>query len=83
MFGDPKFPVVDPTPSSGKVVSNFSIGDIATFVGVTAGSAAFCFTGVKGLRGPNAVAGAIIGGMGGFLLAYQNSYGRLTGHKAP
>ncbi|CAM9412390.1 unnamed protein product [Choristocarpus tenellus] len=83
MHGDPKYPVIDAMPTPGKVVSNFRPGDIATFLGITAGSGVLCFTGVKGLRAPNAVAGVILGGMGGFLLAYQNSFGRLTGRSKP
>lgn len=44
-YGDPKFPVTDPAPGVGTVVSNFSALDLATVLAATAGSAAWCFKG--------------------------------------
>ena len=39
-----------------------------------------CFLGIKpGIRGPSMVTGGLIGLMGGFMYAYQNSAGRLMG----
>lgn len=41
----------------------------------------FCLLlGIKpGIRGPSMVTGGLIGAMGGFMYAYQNSAGRLMG----
>lgn len=40
----------------------------------------FVFAGIKpGIRGPSMVTGGLIGVMGGFMYAYQNSAGRLMG----
>ncbi|CAN0064249.1 unnamed protein product [Ectocarpus sp. 6 AP-2014] len=80
-FEDPKFPVTDPAPGMGTVFGNLNATDVATVVVATAGSAAWCFKGVKGVRGPNAVVGASLGLMGGLMLAGQNSFGRLTGQR--
>eukprot|EP00752_Nemacystus_decipiens_P003852 g3544.t1 len=80
-FEDPKFPVTDPAPGVGTVVGNFNASDYATILAATAGSAAWCFKGVKGIRGPNAVVGGGIGLFGGLLLAGQSSFGRLTGER--
>lgn len=80
-FEDPKFPVTDPAPSMGRVLGNFNTTDVATVVVATAGSAAWCFKGVKGIRGPNAVVGGALGLLGGVLFASQCSFGRLTGQR--
>eukprot|EP00904_Undaria_pinnatifida_P002971 jgi/Undpi1/12675/HiC_scaffold_6.g02343.m1 len=80
-FEDPKFPVTDPAPSMGTVLGNFNMVDMATVVVATAGSAAWCFKGVKGIRGPNAAVGGALGLFGGVLLASQSSFGRLTGQR--
>ena len=34
----------------------------------------------KGIRGPSMFVAGAIGAIGGFMLAYQNSHGRLTGY---
>lgn len=40
----------------------------------------FCILGIKpGIKGPSMVTGGLIGVMGGFMYAYQNSAGRLMG----
>eukprot|EP00903_Cladosiphon_okamuranus_P021160 g19436.t1 len=80
-FEDPKFPVTDPAPGVGTVMSNFNALDYATVLAATGASAAWCFKGVKGIRGPNAAVGGAIGLFGGLLLAGQSSFGRLTGQR--
>eukprot|EP00850_Spirogloea_muscicola_P009539 SM000053S17496 [mRNA] locus=s53:645402:645872:- [translate_table: standard] len=60
----PKFPVVDGTPSFGAAVGNFGAADYANNV-----------------RGPSMYAAATLGAIGGFMLAYQASAGRLMGFK--
>ncbi|CAM9223429.1 unnamed protein product [Scytosiphon promiscuus] len=80
-YEDPKYPVTDPAPGVGTTLGNFNATDVATVVVATAGSAAWCFKGVKGIRAPNAVVGGAIGLFGGLLLAGQSSFGRLTGQR--
>lgn len=81
MQAQPRFRVVNPKPSSGDVLGNFKPGDLMTWGTVTAVSLPFGYLVGKPIRGPTVVLTGIIGGLGGFLMAYQNSYGRLTGHK--
>ena len=81
MQAQPQFRVVNPKPSFGDTLANFKPGDLATWGTITAVSLPFGYIVGKPIRGPTVVLTGIIGGLGGFLMAYQNSYGRLTGHK--
>lgn len=51
-FEDPKFEVVDHAPSVGRVFGNFNALDVATVLGATAGSAAWCLKGGKTFDNP-------------------------------
>ncbi|GJN03587.1 hypothetical protein PR202_ga21050 [Eleusine coracana subsp. coracana] len=87
----PEYPVVDRNPAFTKVVGNFSaldyvrlttISAVSVTVGYLSGSSdrGPCVVGIKpGIRGPSMVTGGLIGVMGGFMYAYQNSAGRLMG----
>ena len=71
-----------PEPST-TAMSNFSFGDLMTWGSVTAASIPFGYMVGRPIRGPTMGLTAAIGATGGFMLAYQNSVGRLTGRKAP
>ncbi|ESW19631.1 hypothetical protein PHAVU_006G141600 [Phaseolus vulgaris] len=77
----PEYPVVDRNPPFTKVVGNFNTLDYLRFVTITGVSVTVGYlSGIKpGIRGPSMVTGGLIGVMGGFMYAYQNSAGRLMG----
>ncbi|XP_039060087.1 NADH-ubiquinone oxidoreductase 20.9 kDa subunit-like [Hibiscus syriacus] len=82
----PEYPVVDRNPTFTKVVGNFDTLDYLRFVTITGVSVTVGylsgkpFAGIKpGLKGPSMVTGGLIGLIGGFMYAYQNSAGRLMG----
>ncbi|KAM6585583.1 hypothetical protein CsatB_012585 [Cannabis sativa] len=77
----PEYPVVDRNPPFTKVVGNFSTLDYFRFVTITGVSVTVGYlSGIKpGIKGPSMVTGGLIGLMGGFMYAYQNSAGRLMG----
>ncbi|CAK0736344.1 hypothetical protein CVIRNUC_000731 [Coccomyxa viridis] len=83
IFDEPKYPVIDKAPGFWKTVGNFSIGDYTTFA-VTSG---FCapfgyFVGTpSSMRMSSMWAGLTLGATAGFIMAYQNSAGRLMGLK--
>ncbi|KAL4855037.1 Protein S-acyltransferase 11 [Chlorella vulgaris] len=88
----PKWPVIDPAPGFGKTVSNFNLEDWGLAAAVTAISFPLgylagaqrspAFAKVSGAMAvPTMWAAACMGGVAGFLLAYQNSNGRLMGLK--
>nr|CAD1817750.1 unnamed protein product [Ananas comosus var. bracteatus] len=66
---------------AAKAVANFSALDYFRFSTITAVSVTGSYlSGIKpSIRGPSMVSGVLIGIMGGFMYAYQNSAGRLTG----
>ncbi|KAH0851730.1 hypothetical protein HID58_094518 [Brassica napus] len=74
----PQYPVVDRNPPFTKVVGNFSVLDYLR----SPPSPAFPSPSAiyqPGIKGPSMVTGGLIGLMGGFMYAYQNSAGRLMG----
>ncbi|KAF8772885.1 hypothetical protein HU200_005278 [Digitaria exilis] len=85
----PEYPVVDRNPAFTKVVGNFSALDYMRLSTISAVSVTVGYlsaqtwarrAGIKpGIRGPSMVTGGLIGVMGGFMYAYQNSAGRLMG----
>ncbi|XP_031399046.1 NADH-ubiquinone oxidoreductase 20.9 kDa subunit [Punica granatum] len=77
----PEYPVIDRNPPFPKVVGNFSTLDYLRFTTITGISVTVGYlSGIKpGIRGPSMVTGGLIGLMGGFMYAYQNSAGRLMG----
>ena len=85
VLDEPKFPVQDPEPGFGKTVSSFKPTDwaLAPGLGLAMWPIGF-FGGVKNkVPHSSAAVAAYLGVTAGFMLAYQNSYGRLTGLKAP
>ncbi|MBA0723922.1 hypothetical protein Golax_004463 [Gossypium laxum] len=77
----PEYPVIDRNPPFTKVVGNFNTLDYLRFTTITGVSVTVGYlSGIKpGLKGPSMVTGGLIGLMGGFMYAYQNSAGRLMG----
>ncbi|KAG8490196.1 hypothetical protein CXB51_016058 [Gossypium anomalum] len=77
----PEYPVIDRNPPFTKVVGNFNALDYLRFTTITGVSVTVGYlSGIKpGLKGPSMVTGGLIGLMGGFMYAYQNSAGRLMG----
>ncbi|KAF9679402.1 hypothetical protein SADUNF_Sadunf06G0011500 [Salix dunnii] len=77
----PEYPVIDRNPAFSKVVGNFNTLDYCRFITLTGVSVTVGYlSGIKpGIKGPSMVTGGLIGLMGGFMYAYQNSAGRLMG----
>ncbi|KAL9455577.1 hypothetical protein AB3S75_004905 [Citrus x aurantiifolia] len=77
----PQYPVIDRNPPFTAVVGNFNTLDYLRFSSITGVSVVVGYlSGIKpGLKGPSMVTGGLIGLMGGFMYAYQNSAGRLMG----
>ncbi|KAB5551550.1 hypothetical protein DKX38_008861 [Salix brachista] len=77
----PEYPVIDRNPAFTKVVGNFNTLDYCRFITLTGVSVTVGYlSGIKpGIKGPSMVTGGLIGLMGGFMYAYQNSAGRLMG----
>ncbi|KAJ4847684.1 hypothetical protein Tsubulata_020647 [Turnera subulata] len=77
----PEYPVIDRNPPFTKVVGNFNTLDYCRFITLTGVSVTVGYlSGIKpGIKGPSMVTGGLIGLMGGFMYAYQNSAGRLMG----
>ncbi|KAI4967276.1 hypothetical protein ZWY2020_028791 [Hordeum vulgare] len=76
----PEYPVVDRNPAFTKVVGNFSALDYMRLSTISAVSVTVGY--LSGIAGdPRAVNGdgGLIGVLGGFMYAYQNSAGRLMG----
>ncbi|KAK2987088.1 LOW QUALITY PROTEIN: hypothetical protein RJ640_004814, partial [Escallonia rubra] len=77
----PEYPVVDRNPPFTKTVANFNTLDYLRLVTIAGVSVTVGYlSGIKpNIRGPSMVTGGLIGVMGGFMYAYQNSAGRLMG----
>ncbi|KDP40390.1 hypothetical protein JCGZ_04209 [Jatropha curcas] len=77
----PEYPVIDRNPPFNNVVGNFNFLDYCCLTTITGVSVTFGYlSGIKpGIKGPSMVTGGLIGLMGGFMYAYQNSAGRLMG----
>ncbi|KAM0044330.1 putative NADH:ubiquinone reductase (H(+)-translocating) [Helianthus debilis subsp. tardiflorus] len=77
----PEYPVIDRNPPFTKTVGNFNTLDYLRFTTITGISVTVGYlSGIKpGIRGPSMVTGGLIGVMGGFMYAYQNSAGRFMG----
>lgn len=83
IFDEPKYPVIDKAPGFLKTVGNFTLSDYITFLATTGFCAPFgYFVGSpSNMRMPSMYAGLTIGATAGFIMAYQNSAGRLMGLK--
>lgn len=90
ILDEPKYAVVDKAPSFSKIVGNFSIEDLTIWAATTgvcvplgylAGAhRSPAFAKVSGAMGrPSMWVGGVMGFTAGFMLAYQNSSGRLLG----
>jgi len=68
-------------PSFTDVVLNFGVSDLAKFGGMSAlGMGYGYFVGYRNrVQPPMMLAGGVVGTVGGFMLAYQASFGRLLG----
>ncbi|XP_031492657.1 uncharacterized protein LOC116259143 [Nymphaea colorata] len=77
----PEYPVVDRNPPFTKTVANFNTLDYLRLLSITGVSVTVGYlSGIKpNIRGPSMFTGGLIGLMGGFMYAYQNSAGRLMG----
>ncbi|XP_059662418.1 uncharacterized protein LOC132308373 [Cornus florida] len=77
----PEYPVIDRNPPFTKTVTNFNTLDYLRLVTIAGVSVTVGYlSGIKpNIRGPSMVTGGLIGVMGGFMYAYQNSAGRLMG----
>ncbi|RWW57723.1 hypothetical protein BHE74_00035482 [Ensete ventricosum] len=77
----PEYPVVDRNPPFTKTVANFNTLDYLRLLTITGVSVTVGYlSGIRpNIRGPSMVTGGLIGVMGGFMYAYQNSAGRLMG----
>eukprot|EP00237_Pycnococcus_provasolii_P008981 CAMPEP_0198712776 /NCGR_PEP_ID=MMETSP1471-20131121/4469_1 /TAXON_ID=41880 /ORGANISM="Pycnococcus provasolii, Strain RCC733" /LENGTH=105 /DNA_ID=CAMNT_0044472771 /DNA_START=12 /DNA_END=329 /DNA_ORIENTATION=- len=77
----PKYTVINPNPTNVDVVMNFSMMDMAKWVGATAVSLPYGYA--AGIRPKIPVqsmcTAGLIGFSAGYLLAYQQSWGRLVG----
>ncbi|CAI5708471.1 unnamed protein product [Peronospora destructor] len=83
---EPRFPVIVKHPTFSDVQSNFNAGDYSRWLGISALSfpAGYVF-GLKLHRHvavPSMVVTGVLGSLGGFLWAFQNSSFRLQGYNA-
>ncbi|RLN50303.1 hypothetical protein BBJ29_010053, partial [Phytophthora kernoviae] len=83
---EPRFPVIVKHPTFDDIKANFGAGDYTRWMGITAVSFPVGYVfGVKLHRRvavPSMWVTGVLGSLGGFLLAYQNSSFRLQGYKA-
>ncbi|GMH41077.1 hypothetical protein BSKO_08987 [Bryopsis sp. KO-2023] len=81
ILDQPKYPVLDSAPGVWKTVSYFRGTDYCWWGGLTAASLPFGFiSGTPvGLQRPSMFTAGLLGGIAGFLFAYQNASGRLMG----
>ncbi|KAF0852167.1 mitochondrial Complex I (CI) NADH:ubiquinone oxidoreductase subunit 20.9-kDa/NUXM [Andalucia godoyi] len=77
----PSYPVINPAPTVGQTVSNFSFSDWTIAVTCPAAAGVYGYLAGKPLPKQSAVVAALIGGLGGYFLAYQYSSARLMGLK--
>ncbi|MCL7043711.1 hypothetical protein MKW94_021324 [Papaver nudicaule] len=77
----PEYPVIDRNPAFTKTVGNFNTLDYLRLITISGVSVTVGYlSGIRpNIRGPSMVTGGMIGVLGGFMYAYQNSAGRLMG----
>nr|CCA25139.1 conserved hypothetical protein [Albugo laibachii Nc14] len=82
---NPRFPVLSAQPSSKDVRQNFNISDVMQWGALTAVSFPVGYISGKRvdryLARPSMWVTGLLGSIGGYLLAYQNSCFRLQGYK--
>ena len=80
VFHKPKYPVVDPNPSMGRIVGNFNFSDVSHILLFSGSGSLFGFFGSRmQLRGRNAAFLTGIGALAGLAYASQSSMQRLMG----
>ena len=78
-----KYPVINDSPKMDDVINNFNARDIAVVTTSILTSSLIGWKTGGPARKPAAFFFGFLGAFGGSFLAMQNSYGRLTGTKAP
>ena len=79
----PEYPVINNDPSLGQITANFSLSNWACFLGTTAISYPLGYACGAPMRHPSGICFAMVGALGGYMLATQDSWGRLTGFLPP
>lgn len=86
-FDEPKYPVIDKAPSFWRTVGNFNLTDWGVFALCTGGSLPYGWVAghrtqwglSSGMARPSMYMAGMIGATAGFMMAYQQSTGRLMG----
>eukprot|EP00924_Labyrinthula_sp_SR-Ha-C_P013678 maker-scaffold_5-snap-gene-10.60-mRNA-1 protein AED:0.26 eAED:0.26 QI:128/1/1/1/1/1/4/49/87 len=77
------YTVTDPNPDVGTVIANYSAADwgyVGLFTGTSTAYGLYTAFPRSMIR-PHTIAATVIGGVGGFVYAYQRSAGRLMGFR--
>mmetsp|Transcript_13935 Transcript_13935/g.20663 ORF Transcript_13935/g.20663 Transcript_13935/m.20663 type:complete len:87 (+) Transcript_13935:231-491(+) len=77
----PRFPVRDPNPSMAKTIASMSTSDLLKFGTIVGLSVPFGYFTGGNVRRSQIFATTFVGGLGGFALAVQSSFQRLTGYR--
>lgn len=77
---DPKYPVILSRPSYGEVKDNFGPRDYATWALAGGVSLPIGYAIGKGARTPSMLVCGLLGTIGGYLISFQQSSGRLMGY---
>lgn len=80
-FNEPKYPVIDRAPAFWTTVGNFNLRDYGFFLGYSAVAFPFGYVSGRsaGMAIPSAWTAVTLGALGGFMMAYNHSSGRLMG----
>mmetsp|Transcript_5464 Transcript_5464/g.15404 ORF Transcript_5464/g.15404 Transcript_5464/m.15404 type:complete len:103 (+) Transcript_5464:97-405(+) len=79
-FGERKYPVVHPAPGTWFTVKNFAFKDYFAIVGFTLLPTPFAYSIGFPYRMQTMYTSAALGGLAGYIFAYQNSCKRLMGY---
>lgn len=79
-YSDPKYPVVNPSPSVDDCVKSMRVRDIAVALGITSASWSYGYIFGKPARMPTASTAAAIGLTFAGFLVLQDTRGRLMGY---
>jgi len=79
----PEYPVIDPSPTFGQVVTNFGLKEVGALVAFPAVWAHYVFITGKPryYRSGATITAGMFGAVAGLCYAYQSSWGRLTGYR--
>mmetsp|Transcript_7785 Transcript_7785/g.22900 ORF Transcript_7785/g.22900 Transcript_7785/m.22900 type:complete len:129 (-) Transcript_7785:683-1069(-) len=78
-FADPKYPVVNPTPTVDDCIKSVRTGDFFTLLGITSASWAYGYIMGKPVRMPTAATAATIGFTAAGIMVLQDTRARLMG----